>query len=211
MFDSGGGSTQFTFGRGATVDERFSLDVGAVRIAERFGLIDAVSVEMIDDALEALRELLAPLSSRGVPDAVIAMGGTVTNLAAVKHGLAEYDPDVVNGTRLDITEIDRQIEEYRSRDAEARRAIVGLQPNRAEVILGGACIVARDPRSVAGVVVDCERSRRATRRVRRPFHIDVRRAVSRRCRRPGRAARRPRVRPSTGAGRRCGRPRIRRL
>ena len=141
VFDSGGGSTQFTFGRGAAVDERFSLDVGAVRIAERFGLTDAVSVEVIDDALEALRELLAPLSSRAVPDAVIAMGGTVTNLAAVKHGLAEYDPDVVNGTRLDIAEIDRQIEEYRSCDADARRAIVGLQPNRAEVILGGACIV----------------------------------------------------------------------
>jgi exopolyphosphatase/guanosine-5'-triphosphate,3'-diphosphate pyrophosphatase len=69
------------------------------------------------------------------------MGGTVTNLAAVKHGLVEYDPDVVNGTRLDLAEIDRQIEEYRSRDAAARRAIVGLQPNRAEVILGGACIV----------------------------------------------------------------------
>jgi exopolyphosphatase/pppGpp-phosphohydrolase len=38
-------------------------------------------------------------------------------------------------------EIDRQIELYRSRDAEARRGIVGLQPKRAEVILAGACIV----------------------------------------------------------------------
>jgi exopolyphosphatase/guanosine-5'-triphosphate,3'-diphosphate pyrophosphatase len=141
VFDSGGGSTQFTFGRGPAVEERFSLDVGAVRIAERFGLTDAVSLAGLVDALEALRELLVPLSGRPVPDVVIGMGGTVTNLAAVKHGLAEYDPDVVNGTRLDVAEIDRQIEQYRSRGAEERRAIVGLQPNRAEVILGGACIV----------------------------------------------------------------------
>ena len=141
VFDSGGGSTQFTFGRGAAVEDRFSLDVGAVRIAERFGLTDAVSLAVLDDALDALREMLAPLAARSVPDSVIAMGGTVTNLAAVKHGLAEYDPDVVNGTRLDVAEIDRQIETYRSRGAEERRAIVGLQPNRAEVILGGACIV----------------------------------------------------------------------
>ena len=69
------------------------------------------------------------------------MGGAVTNLAGVKHGLAEYDPDVVQGTVLDRDEIDRQIELYRSRSADERRTIVGLQPARAEVILAGACIV----------------------------------------------------------------------
>jgi len=69
------------------------------------------------------------------------MGGTVTNLAAVKHGLATYDPDVVQGTVLDRREIDRQIDLYRTRTAEQRQAIVGLQPARAEVILAGACIV----------------------------------------------------------------------
>ena len=55
------------------------------------------------------------------------MGGTVTNLAAVKHALAAYDPDVVRGTVLDLAEIDRQIERT-ARDADERRAIVGLQP-----------------------------------------------------------------------------------
>ena len=38
VFDSGGGSTQFTFGDGARVDERFSVNVGAVSITERYGL-----------------------------------------------------------------------------------------------------------------------------------------------------------------------------
>jgi exopolyphosphatase / guanosine-5'-triphosphate,3'-diphosphate pyrophosphatase len=65
----------------------------------------------------------------------------VTNIAAIRHGLATYDPTVIQGTILKGVEIDRQIELYRSRSAEARRSIVGLQPNRSEVILAGACIV----------------------------------------------------------------------
>ena len=69
------------------------------------------------------------------------MGGAVTNLAAVRHQLAVYDPDVVHMTVLDRAELDRQIELYRTADADARRQIVGLQSGRAEVILAGACIV----------------------------------------------------------------------
>ena len=69
------------------------------------------------------------------------MGGAVTNLAAVKHGLAEYDPDVVQGTVLDVAEIDRQIATYSALSAEDRRQVVGLQPQRADIILAGACIV----------------------------------------------------------------------
>jgi exopolyphosphatase / guanosine-5'-triphosphate,3'-diphosphate pyrophosphatase len=140
-FDTGGGSSQFTFGHGPDVDERFSVNVGAVRFTEQFGLAKAVSREIVADALAAIAAELARLDGRPRPDGVVAMGGAVTNLAAVKHGLATYDPDVVQGTLLDRAEIDRQIEQYRTRDAAGRRGIVGLQPARAEVILAGACIV----------------------------------------------------------------------
>jgi exopolyphosphatase/guanosine-5'-triphosphate,3'-diphosphate pyrophosphatase len=55
--------------------------------------------------------------------------------------MAVYDPAIVQGTVLERSEIDRQIELFRSLDADGRRAIVGLQPKRAEVILAGALIV----------------------------------------------------------------------
>jgi exopolyphosphatase / guanosine-5'-triphosphate,3'-diphosphate pyrophosphatase len=141
VFDTGGGSSQFTFGRGDAVLERFSVDVGAARFTEQFGLDGAVSDETLARAREAIASELGRLDGRPAPDALVGMGGAVTNLAAVKHELATYDPDVVQGTVLDRSEIDRQIELYRSRDAAARREIVGLQPGRAEVILAGACIV----------------------------------------------------------------------
>jgi exopolyphosphatase / guanosine-5'-triphosphate,3'-diphosphate pyrophosphatase len=141
VFDSGGGSTQFTFGDGDRVDERFSLNVGAVRLTERYGLDGAVSEDALATALAGIAEELRPLDARPAPEAIIGMGGAVTNLAAVAHGLETYDADVVHGTRLDGDEIDHQIERYRTRTAAERRAIVGLQPARAEVILAGACIV----------------------------------------------------------------------
>jgi exopolyphosphatase / guanosine-5'-triphosphate,3'-diphosphate pyrophosphatase len=48
---------------------------------------------------------------------------------------------VIQGTELGAGEIDRQIELYRTRSADERRTLPGLQPKRAEVILAGACIV----------------------------------------------------------------------
>ncbi len=141
VFDSGGGSSQFTFGRVARIEEQFSVDVGAVRFTERFGLADAVPRETVDAALSAIAAELADLGSRPRPDMVIAIGGTSTNLAAVKHGLDHYDPDVVHATVVDADEVDRQIEVFRGRSADERRDIAGLQPARAEVILAGACII----------------------------------------------------------------------
>ena len=83
------------------IEEQFSVDVGAVRFTERFGLADAVPRETVDAALSAIAAELADLGSRPRPDMVIAIGGTSTNLAAVKHGLDRYDPDVVHATVVD--------------------------------------------------------------------------------------------------------------
>jgi len=141
VFDTGGGSTQFTFGRGTVVGERFSLNVGAVRYTERYGLAEAVSPGQLRAALDAISADLARLGTRHSPDVLVGMGGAVTNIAAVKHALANYDPDIVQGTVIERTEIERQIELYCSRSQEDRRKIVGLQPKRADVILAGACIV----------------------------------------------------------------------
>ena len=70
------------------------------------------------------------------------MGGAVTNIAAVAHGMTTYDPDVIQGSVLERTELGRQLELYRTLPADERRSIPGLQPKRADVILAGACVVA---------------------------------------------------------------------
>ncbi len=141
IFDTGGGSSQFTFGHGSTVDERFSLNVGAVRFTEDYGLSGVVSPEQLQAALDAIASDLSRLDGRPSPAALVGMGGANTNIAAVKHKMAKYDPDVIQGSVLERAEVERQIELYRTRSLDDRRKIVGLQPKRADVILAGACIV----------------------------------------------------------------------
>jgi exopolyphosphatase/guanosine-5'-triphosphate,3'-diphosphate pyrophosphatase len=141
VFDTGGGSSQFTFGQDDRVDDRFSVNVGAARFTERFGLDGVVSGDGVAAARSAIGAELARLDGRPRPDVLIGMGGATTNLAAVHLALETYDPAAVQGSVLERGEIDRQIELYRTRDADERRKIVGLQPGRAEVILAGACIV----------------------------------------------------------------------
>ena len=167
VFDTGGGSSQFTFGDGNRVDRQFSVNVGAVRYTERFHLDQAVTADVLKQALQAIAwdllalddhvtfaeaakqasQILARLITAGThpkstpTDSLVGMGGAVTNITAVMLGLAKYDPDKVQGAVIDRTEIDRQIELYRAIPAEERRQIAGLQPKRAEVILAGACIV----------------------------------------------------------------------
>jgi exopolyphosphatase/guanosine-5'-triphosphate,3'-diphosphate pyrophosphatase len=141
VFETGGGSSQFTFGHDGRVDERFSLDLGAVEVTERFGLDRAVDEATVGAAQESIASQLGPLEGRPPLDVLAGIGGAITNLAGVELGLEHYDPGRVRGVELEAAEVDRQIELYRTRDAEERRAIRGLQPRRAEVILAGACIV----------------------------------------------------------------------
>lgn len=141
VFDTGGGSSQFTLGQADDVVERFSLDVGAVRYTERFGLDDVVDKSRLDEARQALAGDLERLDGWPRPDVLVGMGGAITNITAVSRSMAAYDPDAVQGATLEDGEIDRQIALYASMDADERGSIIGLQPNRAPVILAGTLIV----------------------------------------------------------------------
>ena len=90
VFDTGGGSSQFTFGEGERVSERFSVSVGAVRYTERYGLDDAVSSDVLREAMRAIAEDLSRIADRARPQTLVGMGGAVTNLTAVSYAMVKY-------------------------------------------------------------------------------------------------------------------------
>jgi len=62
-------------------------------------------------------------------------------MGSVKLKMAQYDPDLIQGAALTRGDVDELIRLFCSVPLDERRRIVGLQPKRAEVIIGGACIV----------------------------------------------------------------------
>jgi exopolyphosphatase/guanosine-5'-triphosphate,3'-diphosphate pyrophosphatase len=141
MFDTGGGSTEFIFGKDEYIERRFSLNVGAVRYTEQMLVSDPVTQDEFTQALQRIEHDLAEVHVDETIDTLIGVGGGIVNLCAVKLQLTAYQPDLIHGARLELHEVERQIELYRSKTIVERKKIVGLQPARADVILAGAMIV----------------------------------------------------------------------
>jgi len=126
VLDIGGGSTEL-----AWVDGALSLDVGSVRMTERFG-------EDID-AIAAHARSILPTDLR--PPRVIGVAATVTTLAALDLGLDEYDRERIHGHVLTARAVDEQLQRLAALPLEERRRVPALEPERAPVIVAGATIV----------------------------------------------------------------------
>ena len=132
-FDTGGGSTQFTFGHGdrrrRAVQSSRSVPCGSPSGSDSTARWRR---DVLDEArVGDLGRLVPARRSRRHPTRLVGDGRRHHEHRGRQARARVYDPDVVQGTVLDRAEIDRQIELYRSRDADARRSIVGLQPKRA--------------------------------------------------------------------------------
>ena len=141
VFDTGGGSTEFIYGKGTQMVKRFLVNLGAVRITENYLKADPVSPADVQAAIAQIDKEFKEAGVNGKPAQLVGMGGTVTSMGAVKHKMVKYDPSVIQGSRLTKKDIEEQIEEYSKRTVEQRKELPGLQPKRADVILAGACIL----------------------------------------------------------------------
>lgn len=139
--DTGGGSTEFVFGKAGRLVRKFSLNVGAVRFTEQYLAAMPVAADKLAEAQAAIAKELTNGGVAGPVAFLVGMGGTVTSMASVKHQMARYDPDAIQGSTLSLDDVNAQITDYAAKTLEQRREIVGLQPKRADVILAGACIV----------------------------------------------------------------------
>ena len=133
IVDIGGGSTELIGGA-----QRISLDIGAVRLTERHLPSNPPAAEELEACAATVRSVL-PDGPR--PERAIGVAGTITSLAALDLGLAEYDPERVHGHRLTLDGVQQQLSRLASMPLAERRQVPALDPERAPVIVAGAVIL----------------------------------------------------------------------
>jgi len=145
LIDVGGGSTELVgrLGSGIVV---VSLDIGCVRATERFLAHDPP----LASELEAARSYVRGLVSRAVDDhpgikgaaRLIGVAGTVAALSRLEQGLVAYDRDRIHLSRVTLAAVERLIDLLGSMPLARRLEWPTLEPERADVIIGGGVVLA---------------------------------------------------------------------
>jgi exopolyphosphatase / guanosine-5'-triphosphate,3'-diphosphate pyrophosphatase len=141
VLDVGGGSTELV-----TLDSQTSLDVGSVRLTERYLHSDPPTGEELEACARYVRTVLPSFDATSA----VGVAGTITTLAALDLGLAEYDRELVHGHELSLAGVERQLERLAALPLAQRREVPALEPERAPVIVAGA-VIAREVLAAYGL------------------------------------------------------------
>jgi exopolyphosphatase/guanosine-5'-triphosphate,3'-diphosphate pyrophosphatase len=137
LVDIGGGSTELVRCSNGAVTDSASLDVGCVRVTERFLASDPPAPPELAAAAGYVRALIPDLDAQ----AAIGVAGTVTTLATLDLGLAAYDPERTHGHRVPRAGVAHQLERLAGMTLAERLHVPGIEPGRAPVIVAGLVVL----------------------------------------------------------------------
>ena len=139
--DIGGGSTEYAIGSGTHSDRTTSLEIGAVRLTEAVpdlsGRNGVVDLDTIEHARTIAREILAPLADFPPIERLAFVGGTATTAATILRG-KKTKIDQYEVTRSDLQ---RTLVRLCALDYKARKDIVGMKPQRADILPAGIIVL----------------------------------------------------------------------
>ncbi|RMG63046.1 MAG: Ppx/GppA family phosphatase [Calditrichaeota bacterium] len=139
--DIGGASTEVAIGRGTALSRLESLPLGGVVLKEQFRCGEQLDLAVQGKIREAVRRQLARSHIGERPDLLLAVGGTATTLAAVALGLQTYRFQALDGYRFTGTALAALFQQLNALSLEDRRALPGMEPGRADIILPATLIL----------------------------------------------------------------------
>jgi exopolyphosphatase / guanosine-5'-triphosphate,3'-diphosphate pyrophosphatase len=149
--DIGGGSTELVVGSPGYANPHHvptarSLDIGCVRVSERFLLHDPPQPAEVRDARAAVRAALRTAAEEQPrlrsSSLLVGLAGTVSTLASLKIGLAEYDRTRIHHSILATGDVEAWLAVLAADDRQARLSRLGMVRGREDVIVGGAIVLA---------------------------------------------------------------------
>ena len=152
VVDVGGGSTECVLGTPREVLAARSVDVGCVRMTERHLGSNPPTEEQQAHVLRDVDEAM-DVVARTVPleqtTRLVGVAGTVTTVTAMAMGLKRYDPDRINGTVLNVADVDRACRELTAMTRKQRARLGFMHEGRVDVIGAGALVWRRVVERVA--------------------------------------------------------------
>jgi len=142
VVDLGGGSAQLSKMTARRYVEGTDYPLGAMRLTELYSLSDPPRSSELVVLKAAIREALASVLERlrGCDSPVVALGGTVRNLArAAQHGLS-YPLEPLHGYYLDRRALSALTKNLFRLSRKERAHLPGIQADRADVIIAGALV-----------------------------------------------------------------------
>lgn len=140
--DIGGGSTELAVGSpGRAPAAVRSLDVGCVRVTERWLRDDPPASTQVAQARKALGDLFEAVAGDFEAEVLVGLAGTVAALAAIDQGLDTYDRDRVHHYVLRRDRVEAILGELAAVPSSERKRRPGVEPERADVIVGGALVL----------------------------------------------------------------------
>jgi exopolyphosphatase / guanosine-5'-triphosphate,3'-diphosphate pyrophosphatase len=144
VVDIGGGSTELIVGTGDDVEWSVSLDIGSVRMTERFLRSDPPTVAEASSCIGYLDTVLDKVVAGISPiDTFVGVAGTVTTVAAHTLNLPSYDSDAIHHAELKLGDVSHACISLARMSVADRRSLPFMHPGRADVIGGGALILDR--------------------------------------------------------------------
>lgn len=144
VVDIGGGSTEFAVGTTAC-EGSISLDVGCVRLTEAYLHHDPPGPDELSSAISIvdihLDDVLRELPAAAEAKTFVGLAGTVSTAAAVEIGLAEYDREQIHHFRLTRPAVEDVFRTLATEPLADRIWNPGLERERADVIVGGMCVL----------------------------------------------------------------------
>jgi len=160
VVDVGGGSTECAVGPRGQLENSRSFEIGSVRLAERFPALQGTAPgagarAAAAQARAAAADVVAAVRALRPVDEVRAVAGTPATIAAVAQ---RSDVERIAGSMLTLEQLDATLEQLLDLDLEARRALPGMLPQRADVIAAGAIVLSEALRALGAMKARVERN-----------------------------------------------------
>jgi len=140
--DIGGGSIQVMRLADRRLAKADSLPLGSVRVSEEFLPGEKATAKAMKALRKRVESEVGALGWWGQGGRIVGIGGTIRNLAVAVMRRAELPLDDVQGFRLERDALEDLIELLADRPASKRGEVSGIKPDRGDVILGGALVLA---------------------------------------------------------------------